>query len=165
MPRHGCGSTSPAMEFLSRANRDRDDLVVAGRVELRRSVPEPETGGPPLTKICARSQTDIWAAGGGVRTVSGHHHWYPLLAHWNGQTWQRIKVSGTFTLSGSDPAGDGHCGLWLTTGWDSTGVPPHLIHFPCSQHVPLTLPPHSGTDVGLVCPAYISPATFNLCVG
>jgi len=26
------------MEFLSRANRDGDDLVVAGRVELRRSV-------------------------------------------------------------------------------------------------------------------------------
>jgi len=26
------------MVFLSRANRDRDDLVVAGRVELRRSV-------------------------------------------------------------------------------------------------------------------------------
>lgn len=127
--------------------------------------PDPGTGGPPLTKIYARSQTDIWAAGGGVRTVSGHHHWYPLLAHWNGQTWQRIKVSGTFTLSGSDPAGDGHGGLWLTTGWDSTGVPPHLIHFAGSKLVRVSMPPRSGRYVGVFSLANIPRTTSVWGVG
>jgi len=113
------------------------------------SYPDPNTGGPSLTHIYARSPTSVWADGGGVRRVGGRARWYPLLARWDGQSWHRIAVSGKFILGQNDPVSDGHGGLWLTTGWDSGGVPPHMIHFAGGKLVPVSVPPRDGRYVGV----------------
>jgi len=114
------------------------------------SYPDPHTGGPSLTHIYTRSPTSVWADGGGVRTVGGRTRWYPLLARWDGQSWHRIAVSGRFILGQTDPVSDGHGGLWLTTGWDSTGVPPHVIHFADGKLVPISVPRRDGRYVGVL---------------
>jgi hypothetical protein len=135
--------------------------VYTWRTTALTGYPDPGTGGPPLTNLYARSATDVWAVGGGVRVVSGHDRWYPLLAHWNGHAWQRIKVSGTFRLGECNPVGDRHGGLWLTTGWDSTGVPPHLMHFTGGRLVRVSMPPRDGRYVGVISLANI-PATASV---
>jgi hypothetical protein len=80
---------------------------------------------------------------------SGHDHWFPLAAHWNGSAWHAVKVSGAFTLGGGTSASDGHGGLWVTTGWDSTGIPPHLLHFAGGKFTRVNLPPRGGRHVGV----------------
>jgi len=112
--------------------------------------PDPGTGSPPLTNLYARSRTDVWAAGGGVHTVSGRVRWFPLLAHWNGHTWLRVKVSARFALGECNPVSDGRGGLWLTTSWDSTGVPPHLVHFTGGKLVRVSLPRQGSRYVGVI---------------
>ncbi|HXP22278.1 MAG TPA: hypothetical protein VN840_21740 [Streptosporangiaceae bacterium] len=99
--------------------------------------------------IYAPSSTDVWAFGGGVRTVGGHDHWFPLAAHLSGQAWHKVSVGGRFTLAGGVSASDGHGGVWVTTGWDSTGVPPHLLHFNGATFAAVHLPPRGGRYVGV----------------
>jgi hypothetical protein len=105
-------------------------------------------GSDPLTSILPVSPANVWALGGGVRIDTGHPHWYPLVAHWNGTAWQRVRVSGRFIL-GAAAASDGHGGLWVTTGWDSTGIPPHLLRFAHGTFTKMNLPPRDGRYVGV----------------
>jgi hypothetical protein len=124
----------------------------AGTPERHRtpSYRDPNTGGPSLTHIYARSPTSTWADGGGVRRGQRARAGTPLLARWDGQSWHRIAVSGRFRLGQSNPVSDGHGGLWLTTGWDSTGVPPHMIHFTGGKLVPVSVPRRERRYVGVL---------------
>lgn len=110
------------------------------------TVPGVQSGsaGDSLTSILARSANDVWAIGGNLNIVSGHNHWFPIVAHWNGTAWTLVKVTGTFMLGGHGIADDGQGGLWLTSAWDSTGVPPYLLHFTGGKLVKVNLPPRGG---------------------
>ena len=106
-------------------------------------------GGEQLTTLCALTSSSVWALGGDVRTVHGHDHWFPLAAHWDGASWRKVKVSGNFTLGRGTCASDGRGGLWVTTGWDSTGIPPHLLRFAGGRFTRASLPPRGGRYVGV----------------
>jgi hypothetical protein len=69
------------------------------------------SGSSPLTTIVPVSATDVWALGGGLRMVKGRDDWYPLIAHYNGVKWEKVPVSGSFTLQQDAAASDGHGGL------------------------------------------------------
>jgi hypothetical protein len=112
------------------------------------SFPPTNDGSDALMTIVPVSATDVWAVGGGLRTVKGHDHWYPLVAHWNGAGWQKVSVSGSFML-GKSGASDGHGGLWVATDWDSTGIPPHLLHLVNGKFTKVNLPPRNGLYVGV----------------
>jgi hypothetical protein len=107
------------------------------------------SGSSPLTTIVPVSATSVWALGGGLRMVKGKDHWYPLIAHYNGVKWQKVPVSGSFTLQQDAAASDGHGGLWLTTGWDSTGIPPHILHLSGRKLTKVSVAPRDGLDVGV----------------
>ncbi|MGO8957040.1 MAG: hypothetical protein ACLQFR_06700 [Streptosporangiaceae bacterium] len=106
-------------------------------------------GSDALTTIVPVSASNVWALGGGLRIVKGRNHWYPLVAHWTGHGWHRVQVTGSFTLQLDAAASDGHGGLWVTTGWDSTGIPPHLLHFVNGKFVKVSVPPRGGRYVGV----------------
>lgn len=110
-------------------------------------LPPSHTGGDVLTGICPLSARNVWALGGNV-TTSGKT-WYPLAAHWNGHAWARVRVTGSFTLAGGTSASDGHGGLWVTTGWDSTGVPPRLLHFAGGKFTTVHLPVRHRQALGV----------------
>lgn len=99
--------------------------------------------GPAITDIYERTASDVWAVGG---NLSPANKWYPNLAHWNGHAWQRVKVTGNFILA--QAVSDGHGGLWVTTGWDSTGVPPHLMHLVAGHFTSVKMPKVGGRYVG-----------------
>jgi hypothetical protein len=107
------------------------------------------SGDDALTTIVPVSSNNVWALGGGLHVVNGHNHWFPLVAHWTGDAWHRVRVTGAFTLQGDAATTDGHGGLWVTTGWDSTGIPPHLMHFVNGTFTPVHLPRHNGLYVGV----------------
>ena len=107
------------------------------------------SGSSPLTTIVPVSGTDVWALGGGLRIVKGRDHWYPLVAHYNGVKWQKVPVSGSFTLQQDAAASDGHGGLWLTTGWDSTGIPPHILYLVGHKFTKVNIAPRDGLYVGV----------------
>ncbi len=107
------------------------------------------SGSSPLTTIVPVSATDVWALGGGVRIVKGRDHWYPLVAHYDGVKWQKVPVGGSFTLQQDAAASDGHGGLWLTTGWDSTGVPPRILHLVGHRFTKVNIAPRDGLYVGV----------------
>jgi hypothetical protein len=107
------------------------------------------SGSSPLTTIVPVSATDVWALGGGLRIVKGRDHWYPLVAHYDGVKWQRVPVSGSFTLQQDAAVSDGHGGLWLTTGWDSTGIPPHILHLVGHRFTKVNIAPRDGLYVGV----------------
>jgi hypothetical protein len=96
-----------------------------------------------MTDINALSDSNIWLFGG--NTTSGGRS-YPLVEHWDGTGWKRVKVSGSFTLQGGHPIPDGG-GFWVTTGWDTTGVPPHLLHFSNGAFTRVSLPKVGGRFV------------------
>jgi hypothetical protein len=100
--------------------------------------------GPDITGIYERTASDVWAVGGNLSPAS---KWYPNLAHWNGAAWQQVKVSGNFILAHA--VTDGNGGLWMTTGWDSTGVPPHLLHFAARHFTGVTMARVGGRYVGV----------------
>jgi hypothetical protein len=100
--------------------------------------------GPPITGIYERTASDAWALGG---NLSPGNKWYPNLAHWNGRAWQRVNVTGNFILANA--ISDDHGGLWVTTGWDSTGIPPHLMHFTAGRFTSVPLAKISGRYVGI----------------
>jgi len=104
----------------------------------------------------------------------------PVIEHWNGHRWSVSKLPTGLSGAGrgaerqqleqratriQEPAGDGHGGLWLTTGWDSTGVPPHLIHFAGSKLVRLSMPTRNGRYVGVFSLANIPRTTSVWGVG
>jgi hypothetical protein len=107
------------------------------------------SGSSPLTTIVPVSATDVWALGGGLRIVKGKDHWYPLIAHYDGVRWQKVPVSGSFTLQQDAGASDGHGGLWLTTGWDSTGIPPRILRLSGHRFTKVSIAPRDGLDVGV----------------
>jgi hypothetical protein len=106
-------------------------------------------GSDPLTTIVPVAASNVWALGGGLRTVKGRDHWYPLVAHLTSTGWHRVHVTGSFTLQQDAAASDGHGGLWVTTGWDSTGIPPHLLHFVSGKFARVSMPPRNGRYVGV----------------
>jgi hypothetical protein len=79
--------------------------------------------------------------------LSAANKWYPNLAHWDGHAWQPVKVSGNFILA--QAVTDAHGGLWATTGWDSTGVPPHLLHLVAGHFTGVKMPRVGGRYVGV----------------
>jgi hypothetical protein len=100
--------------------------------------------GSSITGIYERTAKDAWALGGNLSPAS---KWYPNLAHWNGAAWQQVKVTGSFILAHA--VTDGSSGLWVTTGWDSTGVPPHLLHLVAGHFTTVTMPKVGGRYVGV----------------
>ena len=60
--------------------------------------PTPDPAGPALPNelnaVAARAANDVWAAGG-----DGYNPAQSLVLHWNGSTWQRVKVPSIGTLA------------------------------------------------------------------
>ncbi len=110
--------------------------------------------GPAITDLYERTANDAWALGGNLSPAS---KWYPNLAHWNGHAWQKVNVSGNFILAHA--VSDGHGGLWVTTGWDSTGVPPHLKHLIAGHFTSVTMAKVGGRYVGVYSLAAIPGST------
>jgi len=99
---------------------------------------------PPITGVYERTANDVWAIGG---DLSASNHWYPNLAHWNGRAWSKVGVTGNFVLTTA--VSDGHGGLWALTGWDSTGIPPHPVHFTGGRLKTVSLARVGGRYVGV----------------
>ena len=108
--------------------------------------PSDNVGGHEITDIAPLSASNVWAFGG---NVTRRGHWYPLAAHWNGQAWKRVNVTGSFTLSGGASASDGHGGLWVTMGWGGSSIPPRLLHFVGGKFAAVSLPRRNGKHLGV----------------
>jgi hypothetical protein len=96
----------------------------------------------PITYIYTLSATDIWAVGGS-NWGSGP---VPIAAHYDGKSWTPFEWTRLdFILTAALPDGSG--GLWVTTGWASTGIPPHLLHYAGGAFTPVSLPRIHGQYV------------------
>jgi hypothetical protein len=105
----------------------------------------PPGGG--FTSIYARTPGDVWLVGGGQRQVHGRTVFFPVAAHFASGAWHAVSVTGSFALRAA--VTDGHGGLWVTTDWDATGVPPHLLHYTGGRFIPVRLARHGSRYVGV----------------
>ncbi len=97
--------------------------------------------------IYAPTPSDAWLIGGGQRQVHGRAVYFPVLAHWADGAWHAVQARGDFPLRTA--VADGHGGLWVTTDWDSTGIPPHLLHYTGGRFVSVALARHGARYAGV----------------
>ena len=93
--------------------------------------PQPESNNGTLTKLSARSSTDIWAVGYTIPANQDTSR--PLVEHWNGQQWSIISTPGTFSAVLNSVSAISSNDVWAVGWFRSTSQQTLIEHWDGQQ--------------------------------